>query len=120
MPALLPVVLTAMHLATNVGEAPKLNIEPGCRAAAEALKGQGSRDPNACLRDERQARETLEKQWHRFSVAERTRCVQLTTLGGLPSYVELLTCLQIAKDAKNMNAKKKTPGTNGMGVPTEH
>lgn len=113
MPALLPVVLAATHLALNVADVPNLNVEPGCHAAAEAMKGQGNREPKACLRDEQLARATLQKQWHTFSVAERTRCVRLTTLGGPPSYVELLSCVQIAKDVR------KLPGTEGMS-PVEH
>jgi hypothetical protein len=100
MPALLPVVLTAAHLALTAHEVPKLNVAPSCRAAADAAIRQGSRDASACLQDERRARVKLTKQWTTFSRAERVHCRQLTTLGGPPSYVELLTCLQTAKAAR--------------------
>jgi len=33
---------------------------------------------------------------------QRTRCVSLTGLGGSPSYVELLTCLEMAKAANDL------------------
>ncbi len=111
MPALLPVVLIATHLVLTAQEVPNLNVEPSCRAAANAVSQQGKRDPNACLQDEKQARAKLKKQWGSYSAAERERCVELTTTGGPPSYVELLTCLQMAKDVK------KLPAGSGMNNP---
>jgi hypothetical protein len=72
---------------------------PGCQAAANGSVGQ-NRDLNVCLRNEHQARVKLQQRWNDFSAAERKRCLDLSRLGGAPSYVELLTCLQIARDAK--------------------
>jgi hypothetical protein len=100
MPAVLPIILTTSHLML-AAPLPRLNIEPSCRVAA-AASGTEGRDENACLSDERQARAKLQQQWHQFTGAERTHCLQLSRLGGYPSYVELLTCLQIAKDAKDV------------------
>ncbi len=102
MPLLLPVVLTAAHLTLTAQEVPKLNVEPSCRATAGALIRQKHRDTSACMQDERQARTKLKKQWSTFTRAEREHCRQLTTLGGPPSYVELLTCLQLAKAARKL------------------
>lgn len=109
MPAILPVLLTASHLVLAVSDVPKLNVEPSCRAAADASLGQ-NRDANACLRDENQARDKLQQQWKEFGRADQTRCLRLSQLGGMPSYVELLTCLQIAK------AAKKEPGDSGLNI----
>jgi hypothetical protein len=105
MPALLPVVLTAAHLVLTSQEVPKLNVEPSCRAAAVGLIGRGNRSAEACVSDENQARATLTRQWSSFSRRERSRCQQLSTLGGPPSYVELLTCLQMAKAASKLPDK---------------
>jgi hypothetical protein len=102
MPALLPVILTATHLALTTQAVPHLNIEPSCRAAAEASARHDTRNVSVCLQDERRARAKLKRQWRTFTGAEQQRCVDLTRLGGPPSYVELLTCLQMAKDAKNL------------------
>lgn len=109
MPAMLPVILTASHLLLAVHDVPKLNVEPSCRAAAEASVGE-NRDTNACLRDENQARDKLHQQWDSFSGPEQARCLRLSTLGGLPSYVELLTCLQMAQDLKREPAEDKGLG----------
>jgi len=110
MPALLPVVLTAAHLVLTAHEVPRLNVEPSCRAAADALIRQGRGNAHACMQDERHARAKLEKRWRSFSGKERTRCQELTTLGGPPSYVELLTCLQMAKDARTLPSDREMDG----------
>ena len=102
MPALLPVVLTAVHLVLTAHEVPKLNVAPSCQAAAVGLIRKVDRSASACMQDEQVARGKLIKQWTTYSRAERTRCEQLNTLGGPPSYVELLTCLQMAKDASKL------------------
>ena len=102
MPAMLPVILTATHLVLTAHEAPHLNIEPSCRAAAVGLIHRGTRKPTVCLQDERQARAKLKRQWRTFTSVEQRRCVDLTRMGGPPSYVELLTCLQMAKGAEKL------------------
>jgi hypothetical protein len=80
---------------------PTYDVRATCGAEAQA-------DPTAgiaavCMAEEQRARETLVGQWAQFSQESRTRCVQ-TEAGssGIRSYVELLTCLQIAKDVKNL------------------
>ena len=42
-----------------------------------------------------------------FFPAEQQRCTRLTTLGGSPSYVEMLTCLEMAQAAKKLPADDK-------------
>lgn len=98
MPGLIPMLAVASQLVLAADQAPVLNIEPGCRAAAAAAVTRG-RDLNACMRDEDDARARLQEQWGTFNAAQRDHCVRLSTLGGSPSYVELLTCLDLAKQA---------------------
>lgn len=98
MPALWPIVLVAAH--TAMGEVPKFDIGPTCRAAT--ADSQIHRPQGACERDEDQARATLQKQWTSYTVAERERCTTMTRTGGSPSYVELLTCLQTATEAAKL------------------
>jgi hypothetical protein len=47
------------------------------------------------VRDEMQARTQLGKQWPGFDAQRREMCVQEASIGGSPSYVDLLTCLQM-------------------------
>jgi hypothetical protein len=109
MPALLPVILTAAQLVLVAQDVPQLNIEPSCQAAAFAAVGEG-RDKNACLQNEQDARNKLKDQWDQFSEASRERCVRLSHTGGHPSYVEVLTCLQMAKAAKKLPDRDFTTG----------
>ena len=79
---------------------PSLNVEPACRAAAK-MGDSLSLDTTLrqCLADEKSARVQLEKEWTQFTPALRQRCVATTQTGGDPSYVEVLVCLQMGRDA---------------------
>ena len=101
MPALLPILLATSHIMLAADTVPKLDYEPSCRAAVES-SAIASRDENSCNQDEETARATLGKVWPQYTAVQRTHCVQLTSLVGPPSYVELLTCLEMAKDASTM------------------
>jgi hypothetical protein len=76
---------------------PKLNIGSSCDAAAKGAVSAG-RDKEACLGDELAAQEMLARNWAEYSRAHKTQCVAMTTQGG-PSYVELISCLDIMRDA---------------------
>ncbi len=98
MSALLTVILASSQIALASDQVPQLNVEPSCHAAAMAQPA-ADRHEDVCKRDEMQARDKLQQEWGQFSGAQRDHCVTLSTLGGSPSYVELLTCLEMAKDA---------------------
>jgi len=60
------------------------------------------RNAATCEHDENNARATLEKEWSQFTPSDQARCVRLVTLGGGPSYAELLTCLEMAKQVREL------------------
>jgi len=76
-------------------EVPSYDLAPSCRA--ETITAASDR---SCMKDEQAARDALVKQWSQFASSDRVRCGQVEEIGGSPSYVELLTCLQIAAAAK--------------------
>ena len=80
---------------------PKLNIGSSCDAAAKGAISAG-RDKEACMGDELAAQEMLAKNWAQYSRAHKTQCVGMTKNGGPASYVELLSCLEIMRDARNI------------------
>lgn len=91
-------LLSDVALADDV---PKLDFIKSCQAGVAAYPGGGGN--KACLRDEQQARKTLVSQWQRFSPQSRTRCTNMVTdMVGAQSYVELLTCLQMARDVQGL------------------
>ena len=112
MPALLPIVLTASHIVIAADTMPKFDIERTCRPAAVAGVLPG-RDSSACQRDENEARTKLEQDWAQYSVAQRRHCAGFAGLDRAPSYVELLTCLEMAKQAKELPEESKM-GTVGQ------
>jgi hypothetical protein len=95
--------LAGTLLLTVADKVPALDVESSCRAAAK-MGDRLSLDATLrqCLADEKSARDELEKQWTQFPVALRQRCVTTTETGGDPSYVEVLVCLQMGRDAAQM------------------
>ena len=53
--------------------------------------------------DERQAEDVLTKNWSQYTRAHKTQCAGMTSRGGPQSYVELISCLDIMKDAAAIN-----------------
>lgn len=112
MPAILPIIL-ASHLVLAADRVPQFNIEPTCHNVAQTSPGL-NRDENSCKRQEQAAHDKLNQDWDKYTQAQRDHCARLSTLGGSPSYVELATCLDIDKAAKNLpdteQNKLKTTG----------
>jgi hypothetical protein len=82
---------------------PKLDVGPSCKAAALVPPG----NMKSCLRDERAAQKTLAASWATFASGDRTTCTKDAGIGGLSSYVALLTCLQMARDAGKLSPGQK-------------
>jgi hypothetical protein len=89
---------------------PDLNVEPSCRDAANRAAPVGTFD--ACMRKEREARVQLAGEWAKFTSGDKSHCLGLSSLGGMPTYTELLTCLELARDARNLRGgdKRRTTG----------
>lgn len=82
-------------------EVPVLDVRKSCHVDVQAYPGGGG--GAACLADEQRAKEVLVRQWAQFAPDSRTRCTQMVTdIAGAQSYVELLSCLQEAKDVKDL------------------
>jgi hypothetical protein len=84
---------------TQSGGVPTFDVSQTCRA--EAADAPSTRE--GCLRDEQSARDQLVREWQQYASADRTSCAQpVSSSGGIRSYVELLTCLQTARDARKL------------------
>lgn len=112
MPLPLYPIVAASLLVSVADKVPTFAIEPICRDAIVADKSTG-RNAQDCLRDENAARTRLVQRWADYPAADRTRCTASTT-AGIPSYVELLTCLQIARAARRL------PKDDGLGAQGAH
>jgi hypothetical protein len=95
----LSIVLLALPLVVPIADdMPRFDVRPSCHGAASLTPAS----LEGCLRDEEGARADLAGTWAQFAAADRTRCLATTETGGSPSYVELLTCLQMARDARKL------------------
>ena len=81
------------------GGPPKLNVGPSCQAAARGAISAG-RNKDACMADERDSQDQVKKIWSQYAPADKTQCLGMNRTGGPSSYVELLSCLEIMRDAK--------------------
>ena len=91
---------------------PRYDVQRACRGAAEAAVSPG-RTSQSCENDETSARDALDKQWSDYPDADRVRCVRASSLGGPASYVDLLTCLDMAKSVRALPKDRQDP----LGVP---
>jgi hypothetical protein len=84
---------------------PKFDIAKECR-----LESESSKAVDVCSRDEADALRQLETEWPEFVRADRSVCLVEARIGGFASYVDLLICLEMARDAS-------IPNTNSRGHP---
>lgn len=115
----LPVVSQPV-LPAPPADTPRLDVAVSCEAAAAVAVSAG-RDKEACLSDEQEAKVQLDKDWpaavradndkHKtrkpankagsedeYEGADTSLCFGNVKTGGPPSYVELLSCLNVRKD----------------------
>jgi hypothetical protein len=90
---------------------PTIDIAPSCRAAAKGSAGM-QQDYDSCRKSEEAARDLLAQQWASFLAADRGSCYRLTTTGTPGTYTELLTCLEMKRDAR----KLPDGATIGQGI----
>jgi hypothetical protein len=88
-----------------VAAVPNLDVEPHCHFVASRA------DPvdtfEACVQVELRTRDQLVKQWTQFSSAEKNYCLRRSRMGPESTYTELLTCLEVARDARLLREKAR-------------
>ena len=103
--------LTAVLLVAGSDSVPKLDVNPSCRDAA-TLGEDINTTFDQCMNDEHDALAQLQKEWNQFSLSDRQSCTaeqaDIVGLSSLSSYVELLECLVLARDAAS---SEKTTGS---------
>ena len=91
------------------------------RSASSSVSQEAGSD--GYLRSERSAGDELRKRWGQFSGPAKTQCSQQSRAGGFPSYVEMLTCLELASGAVPVTSPTNratvgqgSPATTGAGA----
>ena len=97
-------VLAPSAVVAEAGGVPSLEFAKGCRDTA----GGDAAVLGRCMGDEQRARQKLTTEWETFPHGDRTECTALAKLGTvLQSYVELITCLEMAKEARALPKRAK-------------
>ena len=107
---------TKHHRGTHVHQAiydtarsddiPTLDVNPVCHGIAlqgELEAGLQRTNFEQCVKSEQDTREQLKKEWSTFTTADKTDCVNLAKTGGEPSYTELITCMEMARDVRKLH-----------------
>jgi hypothetical protein len=115
------VVLTALALlalqpATPVSDrVPELNMQALCKARSAGdkfMRLPESQSVADCVQDETDAKQQLNAVWGKTSGSTRKRCQSEAAELGTRSYLDLITCLQMADDVKSMAPAPHTKRTS--------
>ena len=99
------IALSTQLVMTVADGVPKFDIPSGCRVdstQAFDLSVGLNETVKRCVADEQRALTKLQTQWSQFREPDKTQCTGEANIGGTPSYVDLLTCLQLANDARQL------------------
>jgi hypothetical protein len=103
----LPIAILATLSPVAVSDTvPKFDIASECR-----FEGGSIVELDRCSEDEGAALRELQRAWAQFARADKRNCIASAAIGGFASYVELLTCLEMARDAKNGDSNPSGPQT---------
>jgi hypothetical protein len=89
---------------------PDLNVDPVCRGIAQQAanpseKGGPDLAFSQCVQSEQAMRQKLVGEWSTFLPSEKTNCIG-SEMGGLASHTDLVSCLEMARDARQLNQAK--------------
>lgn len=103
---------SAASLPARADEVPVLNVAQVCRGIARYAATPGERGGpdltlQGCISSEQAIRKKLARRWSTFAPADRAECVGEATAGGESSYTDLLTCLQMARTARNYRSSNR-------------
>ena len=111
----LPIAILATFSPIAVSDfVPQFDIVRECR-----FEGGSTVIFDRCSQDETAALSKLKMEWAQFSGTDRKMCMAATTTGGFTSYVELLTCLEMASDVVTSNDNPDASRTRSESVSTK-
>ncbi|OSI23401.1 hypothetical protein BSZ22_31095 [Bradyrhizobium canariense] len=95
------IVVSSQLVVAVADQVPRFDIARNCKLDIAATAGLTVRESTkSCISDEQRARQKLASQWSKFPTPSRASCTANESVGGTPSYVSLLTCLQLGQWAR--------------------
>jgi hypothetical protein len=111
--SLVPVVLGS-HVLMAAAGLPGIDLQKLCRSSERTmaeLSGEPSKTFDSCMGDETEARDQLLRDWMTYSPSDKALCMRAKDY--LPSYVEWITCAEMARDLRRI--RKERPGSEPRG-----
>ena len=93
---LTPIFLATQMIVSIATEIPYFDMTSTCRAETAQIQAS----VQFCVQDEQRAHDRLVQEWAQFAAVDKAECSRTTESGGSSGYVKLLTCLELARDAK--------------------
>ena len=108
--------------AARSDDIPTLDVNPVCHGIAmqgELEAGLQQTSFQQCVQSEQSVRDEIKKEWSTFTTPDKTSCVALAKTGGEPSYTELLTCMEMARDVRKLHEdqQKGSDTSSGQAIP---
>jgi hypothetical protein len=101
----LPIAILVTFSPVTVSDAvPKFDVVRECR-----FESGSTVEFDRCSQDEAAALEQLRANWAQFTGVDESTCLSVATVAGFASYVELLTCLEMAREANNTDKNPRDP-----------
>ena len=99
MPISISMIVVSSQLVVTVADrVPTFDVARSCKLDVAATAGLSvDQSIKSCMSDEKRARQQLGSQWSKFPASGKAQCVPQESIGGTPSYVSLLTCLQMGQ-----------------------
>jgi hypothetical protein len=85
---------------------PVLDVAPVCHGIAsqsDLEAGFSKVDFDQCMKSEQTDRADMIKEWSTFSADDKRHCITETTMGGEASYTDLVTCMEMARDVRELH-----------------
>jgi len=102
MPISFPMIVLSSQMVVAVADGvPNFDVARSCKLDVAATTGLSvDQSIKSCVNDEQKAKRQLASQWSKFPAPSRASCISQESIGGTPSYVSLLSCLQLGQWAR--------------------
>jgi hypothetical protein len=94
------------------GGVPKLDVAQSCRQAQTIGGDDKNLAYKGCMQDEKDAQDQLTQRWSRYKAEDRRNCIEQGA-APMPSYVEILTCIEMYDGSSTFNRPVTDSGSLG-------
>jgi hypothetical protein len=94
---------------------PELNVQSSCHSAQTYGMTNPQQTYKNCMQDENEAKKQLQTKWSHYKASTRRACLAAGA-NPSPSYVELLTCIEMTEEVLHPNSGLGGSAPSGAGT----